>query len=466
MKKVRTASKIIPFAIGMVAIAAFVGSISGSLAWWAYSTRVSASYQGTSVSTSEQLQIGLKLVNFTDSEVDELIDLGLEEDTLLASGNTRYVFAKAGGGLPAATIGTYLQSEGHYAYDELMPITSREFRNGPITYDAYRVEDENKVKMMTSTWSDIAEVSTLPDNPNVDDAYFYNNKVNIWDGEIWVEKDLSGSVSTASELPAGSTLNLYETLMSGSQVNTTPALTTKYLKIPFVFRILKLNSVGTDDKYADGRDIYLSKVNVEATSANPDSKVADSLRLFFNNGTESNKIIVNPGDVETTNVADMKTYVAGALDLDNDQVYDYINGKELIYGDWTGTPSNEFLPSSEPTQLSNINNVQGIDDLSLIDENHNTFLSTHGMGHTCYTDYAGINRGYAEYRTLASIKPNDSKAKLSGGVPLCTTSASSGNYLAELETTIWLEGWDHAVVDKAISHKFNLSMQFQIDLIN
>ena len=74
----------IPVGVGLLTFATLVGSISGSLAWWAYSTRVSVSYQGTSVNTSEQLQIGLKL----DANVfgtDEIEDLGLKEDTSLAT---------------------------------------------------------------------------------------------------------------------------------------------------------------------------------------------------------------------------------------------------------------------------------------------------------------------------------------------------------------------------------------------
>ena len=38
---------------------AFVGTTTGTLAWYAYSTRVSLSYTGTSVSATEQLQIGI-----------------------------------------------------------------------------------------------------------------------------------------------------------------------------------------------------------------------------------------------------------------------------------------------------------------------------------------------------------------------------------------------------------------------
>ena len=66
-------SKMVPVGLGLLTFAGIVGSISGSLAWWAYSTRVSASYQGTSVTTSEQLQIGLKLLK-TDPKVDDIVD--------------------------------------------------------------------------------------------------------------------------------------------------------------------------------------------------------------------------------------------------------------------------------------------------------------------------------------------------------------------------------------------------------
>ena len=92
--------RFLPIVAGLITFAAFVGSISGSLAWWAYSTRVSVQYQGTSVATSVQLQIGLKTEGFSDADVQQLTDLGMIEDTSLASGNTRYLFSKAGAGLP------------------------------------------------------------------------------------------------------------------------------------------------------------------------------------------------------------------------------------------------------------------------------------------------------------------------------------------------------------------------------
>ena len=384
--------KLIPAGIGLITFAAFVGSISGSLAWWAYSTRASVSYQGTSVTTSEQLQIGLKLdatSDNIDTVISSLTTLGLVEDTELANTNYRYIFANAGSGLTATVIKTYLEKEGLYATDELAPVTTRTYTEG-------------------------------------------------------------------------SDLHLYESLIQGDALNNTTADKSKYVHIPFVFRIIKLNAVSTDDKYAGGRKIYLSKAIAEASNDNPSSKIQNAIRVHFNNGTASEQFILNAGDTTTTDASQMYTNVAGCLDLDGDGYYDNNGGTEIMYGDYTGSATNTFVQDTDSTELSDLNGI-GTDVSDL--ENHSTFLARHRNGNTCYEDYSGLTLGKAYYKTLESIKPDDSSAILSGGRTLCTT-ASTGNCLAELETTIWLEGWDHEVVDSEISHKFNLGLQFQIDLVS
>lgn len=410
-------SKMIPVGLGLLTFAGIVGSISGSLAWWAYSTRVSVSYQGTSVTTSEQLQVGLKLDTqfFDDAKVASLVALGLEEDEsatiyeLDGEGNPvidpvsgekialyRYVFAKAGGGLPADTIKTYLEAEGVYSVNELAPITSRTYTTGG-------------------------------------------------DFKLW------------------------ESLVAGQQVNTETALKEKYTHLPFAFRILKLNAVSEDDKYTSGRDIYLSKIQALASSDNPDSKIGHALRIYID-GT--NQFILNPNP--ELNVETGETVVCGALDLNPDHLYDtYFDGpnkdQEIIYGDYTVTgTTSTFVQDGEPTVLSNINGVDLPEDFDYtkLGENRTTFLAAHADGMTCYTNYSGITKGVAQYKTIKAIQPDATHAKLVGGESLCTTTDESGNFIANLDLTIWLEGWDHEVVDTAISHKFELNLQFQIDLVS
>ena len=390
--------KFIPVGISLLTFAAFVGSVSGSLAWWAYSTRVAVSYQGTSVSTSEQLQIGLKLDAsiFDDTKVASLEALGLEEDETVSTAEYRYVFAKAGGGLSADLIKEYLTIEGRYAISDLAPLSSR----------------------------------TYPDN------------------------------YAATGHPRD--IRLYENIIAGNVVNTERAETGKYVYLPFAFRILKLNAVSSSDKYAGGRDIYLSKLIAEASASSPDSTVQKALRVHFNNGTPSEQFILC---ADTSLENNGETVVAGCLDLNSDGYYDNDAGTEIIYGDRTITSPNTFVQDGTPTHMSDLNNM-GVEGDDLADMmNHSTFLAKHYDGNTCYNDYSGITMGTAEYKVLNQIKPNDSHAILTGGMPLCQTSATGG-HIAELGTTIWLEGWDHAVVDKAITHQFNLGFQFQIDLIN
>ena len=382
--------KLAPFGIGLLVLATFVGSISGSLAWWAYSTRVTVSFQGTSINECEHLQIGLKTYKFDNAKVAELEATGLEEDTDLADGDYRYVFAEPGGGFDAESIKKYLQLENKYSYNALEPVTSRTYTSG-------------------------------------------------------------------------SDIHLYERPMTGTLLNTTIAKTDKYIYIPFVFRVLD----GSGDKL-DDIPIYLSGVQAEAHNETPSGKAQNALRVHFNNGTAAEQFILNVGDNETTEPENMFTYVAGCLDLIGDGVYDDNNtDTEAIYGDYSVVgATNTFVQASTPTVLSNINGVQGVDAAYLEDlDNNTTFLASHANGKTCYTDYTGINRGKAFYKTLDAIKPDSSSAQLVGGTPLCETS-STNSHLADLNLTIWLEGWDHHIVDGEIGSKFNLGLQFQIDLLS
>lgn len=394
--------KLIPVGIGLLSLAAFVGSLSGSLAWWAYSTRVSIVYEGTSVSISEQLQIGLK-VSKASTHADEIVTaletLGLEEDEEIATESYRYVFSKAGGGLPAEAIRTYLETEAEYSFNELAPVTSNTYA-------------------------------------------------------------------------AGNALNLYETLIYQHLDNTTTALHKKYTYIPFVFRVYKINAIAEEDQFAEGREIFISKALVEMSSANPDSNIGEGLRIFFDNGgtTATDRFIFNP--LSTATGTNMKTPVFGALDLNNDKMYDTYPsghakaGQEIIYGEYDNEPTN-FFTAPAPTELTNINDVDLPDDFDYEDiaGNRTTFLAAHAEGVQALTDYTGITKHFAEYKTLDAIKPDDTQSTLVGGQAVCTTGGASKNYLAELNTTIWLEGWDHSVIDKAVSHKFNLGLQFQIDAV-
>lgn len=119
MKKTINPLKLVIGILGLSSVAALVGSISGTVAWYAYSTRALVSYTGTSAQSSAQLQIGLK--------VPERIQL-LDEDPLLdevieENGSFYYFTHLGSGGMPSSVINKYLGGSG-FASTTLEPVST------------------------------------------------------------------------------------------------------------------------------------------------------------------------------------------------------------------------------------------------------------------------------------------------------------------------------------------------------
>ena len=125
MKKINS----LKLAIGVLAlssVASLVGSISGTIAWYAYSTRALVSYTGTSVQSTTQLQIGIK----SNTEVDFTTNAELIEHIKFNDDPNHYYFMKVGsGGLPATIINDYLSAKG-YATNVLEPLSSYAYNTG------------------------------------------------------------------------------------------------------------------------------------------------------------------------------------------------------------------------------------------------------------------------------------------------------------------------------------------------
>ena len=107
--------------LGIATLASLVGTVSGTLAWYAYNSRATLSYSGTSVQNSVQLQIGLACAE----EMTDDAFLDVMEDPEVIDG-VYYYFAPMGYGLSSTVINAYLTKFG-YATNELEPITSGYF---------------------------------------------------------------------------------------------------------------------------------------------------------------------------------------------------------------------------------------------------------------------------------------------------------------------------------------------------
>lgn len=395
--KTRLKLPIFSICFGSLLVAGFAGTISGSLAWWAYSTRATVSYQGTSVASSEQLQIGLHTeVDLTSFGMKKEL-IGDDDPTTEQVKENVYYFCDAGAGLPAEAIAYYLTHNGeHHAVDELEPITTREYTSGD--------------------------------------------------------------------------LSLYNPLVSGSVVNNNPADDDKYVHIALAFRVLRYHD-GVTPVAEKGENIWLSDAVVEASGEKAnETEVQKAIRIFtvgkYNNGTsmEEVKYLINPSDDSED---PGQTAVSGCLDLSGDGYYDtYTKGGKdyaIVYGDHTNTiteSSYEDEPWGDNDDLVDFNKVYPENtDPSAMEKS--TFVASY-TSRTYYLDSLDtIGPKYQKFETLGSVQPDEENGNLTGGYPLCATSIDD-RAVADLDLTIWLEGWDHHVIDKENSHSFNLGLQFQI----
>lgn len=119
-------------ALTAMTITSSFGVISGTLAWFAYTTRASLSFGGTTVNNSEQLQIGLKFETGSpaiDAFRTSLSDSGLDLNNtfeIVTEGSFTYYFVMPGAPLSSNLVSAYSKAYGH-ATNELIPVTSREY---------------------------------------------------------------------------------------------------------------------------------------------------------------------------------------------------------------------------------------------------------------------------------------------------------------------------------------------------
>lgn len=284
----------------------------------------------------------------------------------------------------------------------------------------------------------------------------------------YATKELPPVTSRSYEL--GDALSLYESPTFGYPNNTNAASTTRYVHLPFAFRIMR--EVGGVLTPMKGLNIWLTDVTAAAKG---EKDVKDALRMHISNQIPNadnahKSFILNPAatpDTEDPNYdpADPGiTYVGGILDLNGDGVYDYGDAKvndvtrsvEYLYGECTvetGYGPSEFAT----TTYGNPNEAPG-------DATHlSTFVAKHAQSVYGYTDYAHVTRGEAEYLYFDQVRPQENNGTFSGGYPITQTSQDTGLGLATL--TVWLEGWDHAIVDANIGAEFNLGLQFEINRV-
>lgn len=242
-------------------------------------------------------------------------------------------------------------------------------------------------------------------------------------------------------------LKLYESPFHGEETISVESKKNHYVKLPLAFRLLN-----NDGDHVVGEDVWLTSSNVKASGV----KIEDSLRIFIENSQR--KFLMRPND-KSTSIGSTK--VGGVLDLDGDGTYDYDLGthKELYYGQYTGNLVYSDTEYGIPKADAPYDNVNGVTDTT-----ESTFYSKHNE-EALIIDQSQVTPKTVEYHTLGTVRPSvDANGKYcegATGIKITTTDSSDGVGYATF--TIFIEGWDHVVVDKAASYSFNLSLKFEVN---
>lgn len=164
--------------LGILTAVCTVGSISSTLAWYAYSVRALVAYSGTSVNSTSFLQIGIA----SDVEVEDMPTS--VDDIRFAGDQTHYYFAKPGNGLTYGAITAYLAKK-RYATTELQPVTSGSFASGDAGFSLKQAP--NQVVHGNTTTADTGSYLTIPF------VFRVNSSTSIGDDfldntELWLTK--------------------------------------------------------------------------------------------------------------------------------------------------------------------------------------------------------------------------------------------------------------------------------------
>lgn len=247
-------------------------------------------------------------------------------------------------------------------------------------------------------------------------------------------KNASTDASTAFPL-------LYEPFYASQDPTSTPVAKEGFLQYEMFFRsdrnlYLFLDEATKISPLSELNRTRAEEINSQTGSTLKGSEldqVVDAVRVSF--FSETGFYICSPSGSSSV------TY-GGLLDLDKDGYYDYRDGKEIVYGDYAGTPLYG----------------EALEQDSLAPEKPNAFHAKHQKGISPWKhNEVGFQKETAYAVSELSLSKSASYFDASTMKPLAHLKA---NVPTRLVFTLYAEGWDHHLTEKIASGAFSLHLAF------
>lgn len=400
-------------------IIAFAGAVSGTLAWYEYVTRASVSYEGTSIFNTQQLQIGLRTNHI------ELLSNRNNYETVDENAPIRHYT---------------LKEESADIFDEIIDVDTN--LDGIYDYSYYFVSPGGSL------------------SPNIINNYL-NKTVNN------IKRDLDGVhlLSPITSKAHGLTNQISSWYKSPVAYRNefVDTIGNEYADIHLAFRVISSST----SRFLKNQDIWLKDALCQTSG-----EASDAMRLYFEGerktttGRENTHVLFNP------NYDGISSYdvTAGVLDLNGDGYYDctnepfYNSSEEIVYGldsySTTHRISESDYDGINEWELNNINNYEYVSSTSPL----NTFYAKHRQGVLGYLNYQQFDMPKSYYYGTQAVYPENEQGALSGGIVLTSTSDDDLS-IAELSMKVYLEGWNHSIIDKNLNYLYNLGLTFQINKV-
>lgn len=412
--------------LGLCTVLSIGGAVSTSLAWYAYATRASLLYSGTSVFDNGQLQIGVK----SAIKISDLVTAGMEEEKV---GNNYYYFAPAGEGLSSEYLGIYLAARG-YASNELLPVTSGQFDASDPNHNTHAL--------------------LIPPNSEVPHPNATNNRAST---EYYSQITFAFKVFSTNDQGQKVFAANRELWLTYVQTRASQASTGN------VARSLRMY-IHRDETIYGANNAFLFNPSSNESGA---TKVGGLLNLGYDDYFDFN----DQGEILYGDYS-----IKEGFDNDGISTGPY-NGQDLIYDindkwDWEtkeNTEQNRIAFADSFTSVHSPFAPKYYPDLSHVDIKtakylgKNDVIQTKDSGGTLYnpTIEVPLEPGDDGY------DPNDpTKTKtVTKKTSVCITGDEDANYIGEFDATIYLEGWDFSVTDEEQSHQFDFQLRFETNKV-
>ena len=476
MKKFNSA-KLVFAVLGIMTVVCTIGSVGSTLAWYAYSTRALASYSGTSVNSTTYLEIGI----CSDVPINNMPNSVHLERFTSSGDNNYYYFSQSGTGLTYEPISKYLEQKG-YATDELEPLTSGSYSTGG---DFVLKKAPNEIVHSNNFLpaNERNNYLTIPfvfrvKSQGASETEYVSGK------ELWLSKAVAKASSGRDDI-IYKALRLYVERdsryygtwrMVSDDVHATAGAPTGDYGHIYYLDIDENNLYLFDNEHSSWN---LLQSDVTVTDSVPNVNAFNEGDLYVNSSNAEYKLYKKASDGFIFNPSaenEGDTRVGGLLNISRDDYFDYDDDGEILFGDYDPSAlsliSNSGYAGSEET-------IWDVNGTNYRDENNHliptTFTAKHHEGAKYYTDFTSQQVdslfGHAHYLSMSEIAPvRDDSDHLENQNPnkptsMCKTAGASDNYLARVNLTVYLEGWDFSVIDQEKSHRFDLGLTFEVSRV-